>query len=89
MVVLPQALASLCIVQVALLLNVMYRPYDYAVQDRLETISLATTFFTLIAGLYFVSAQPTPGCNTAFASCVPLPSWLRHRLCLVFHCLRG
>jgi hypothetical protein len=53
-----QALAALCVIQGALLLNVMYGPYDYAVQDRLETISLGTTFFTIVSGLYFVTSNP-------------------------------
>jgi hypothetical protein len=48
-----QALASLIIVQVALILNIMFAPYDLNVQDRMETLSLATTFFTLVGGLYF------------------------------------
>lgn len=48
-----QGIASLVVIQTALLLNIIYGPYDYGLQDRMETLSLATSFFTLVGGLYY------------------------------------
>ena len=44
-----------------MLLNVVYGPYDYGVQDRIETLSLATSFFTVLGGLFFQQTDKTGG----------------------------
>ena len=56
-----QGIASLCVIQAALLLNVVYGPYDYGVQDRIETLSLATSFFTVLGGLFFENRRDKTG----------------------------
>ena len=56
-----QGIAGLVVIQIALLLNIVYGPYDYGVQDRIETLSLTTSFFTLIGGLYFENNRDRSG----------------------------
>ena len=46
-------MVALVVVQVALLGNIVYAPYDYGVQDRMETYSLVASFVTLVGGIFF------------------------------------
>ena len=56
-----QGIAALLVIQTALLLNVVYGPYDFGLQDRIETLSLSTSFFTLLGGLYFENNRDRGG----------------------------